>query len=78
MPVQVIDLRTFVKERINAGPGYSTTNVIAGQLTNKFNINLDDIESQYDIETDSVHNSDGKYYALVGFNKVGDGSVVGP
>jgi len=78
MPVQVIDLRYFVKDKLNFGPGYNTTTISAGQLTNVIGINLEDIESQFDIQESPTYNAEGKYYVLVGFNKVGDGSVVGP
>jgi len=78
MPTQVIDLRTFIKSNVNFDPGYDTHTVIGSQYANVRNINVEDIESQFDVDQPSDHNSAGKYYAVVGFNKVGDGSVFGP
>jgi len=78
MPVQVIDLRTFVRDRIDVGPGYNTNYIISSHLTNVTGINLNNIESTYYMPNISSHNEDGKEYVLVGYNKVGDGSVIGP
>ena len=78
MPVQVIDLRSFVRESLNVGPGYNDITITPSQLANVFNINVDNIESQFGIQEQPTYNSGGKYYAVVGYNKVGDGSVIGP
>jgi hypothetical protein len=78
MPTQVIDLRSFIKNSIDFGPGYNTTSIISSELTDKENINIRNLNSEDSVLELSTYSEDGKYYTLVGYNKVGDGSVVGP
>jgi len=78
MPVQVIDLRTFVVERLGIYKSYDQTTITTDQLVVANGINLADAESQSPNVTEDSYNSSGEYYTVVGFNKVGDGSVVGP
>lgn len=78
MPTQVIDLRSFIKDNIDFGPGYNTTSIISSELADKEGINIRNIRSVDAIQETDVYNAVGKYYTVVGYNKVGDGSVVGP
>lgn len=77
MPAQVIDLRTLIKTKISF-VGYDTSTIAAGRLTIRLGVNLDDIISQSEVTTIDHNDDSGNEYILVGYSKVGDGSVFAP
>ena len=73
MPTQVIDLRSFVLGQLRINSAYDASTITPGELSSVDGMNLSDVESQDAVQEDANYNSDGEYYILVGYNKVGDG-----
>lgn len=77
MPIQIVDLRSFLRESLGFDDNVDRRTIAASTLQAD-GVDILNIESTQDIQEQDTVNASGKYYTLVGHNKVGDGSVVGP
>lgn len=78
MPVQLIDLKSFIRNQISVDTVDRRT-TLAGDLgAGADGFNVSDMPSIVPTQIDNIVNDSGTQYSVVGYSVVGDGSVVAP